>query len=96
MAKGKAKPAPLTPVESILGITPAKASVLLVALTEREQQVAELMATGTKNGKIVAQLGISVNTLFIHQANVKRKLNAKTAVDVVRVVYANKFGEYLQ
>src|SRR5882724_8511879 len=64
MAKTKAKAALRTPIESILGISPAKASELIVALTERELQVAELMATGAKNGKIAVQLGISLKLAF--------------------------------
>jgi two-component system response regulator FixJ len=96
MAKGKAKAGSRTPVESILGISSAKAAEVLGSLTEREQQVAELMATGAKNRQIAANLGISVKTLDIHRTNVRRKLNAKTAVDIVRVVYAEKFGAFLQ
>jgi DNA-binding CsgD family transcriptional regulator len=96
MPKAKAKATPRTPIESILGISPAKAGELFVALTERERQVAELMSSGAKNRKIAAEMGISVKTLDIHRTNVRRKLNAKTAVDLVRVVYAKKFGQFLQ
>ena len=55
-----------------------------------------VQAQPPKNVKIAVQLGISINTLFIHQANVKRKLNAKTAVDVARAIYAKKFGVHRQ
>ena len=96
MAKIKTKATPRTPIESILGISPAKAADLMTALTERERQVAESMATGTKNRMIATALGISPKTLDIHRTNVKRKLNAKTAIDLVRVVYAKKFSEFLQ
>ena len=94
--KSKAKATPRTPIESILGISPAKAADLMTALTERERQVAESMATGTKNRTIATELGISSKTLDIHRTNVKRKLNAKTAIDLVRVVYAKKFSDFLQ
>jgi len=94
MAKAKSKAA-LSPVESILGISPAKASELFLGLTDRERQVAELMATGMKNRKLAEQLGISTKTLDIHRTNVKRKLYGKTSVDVVRVIYAKKLGEHL-
>jgi DNA-binding NarL/FixJ family response regulator len=96
MAKAKQKSAPLTPVESILGISPAQASELLATLTEREQQVAALMATGKKNRGIADELGISSKTLDIHRTNVKRKLAGKTAIDVARVVFAKRFGEHLK
>ena len=94
--KPKAKTTPRTPIESILGISPAKAADLMTTLTERERQVAESMATGAKNRAIAEELGISSKTLDIHRINVKRKLNAKTAIDLVRVVYAKKFSEFLQ
>jgi protein AroM len=96
MAKAKQKSAPQTPVESILGISPARASEMLQTLTEREQQVAALMATGKKNRGIAEELGISSKTLDIHRTNVKRKLNGKTAIDVARVVFAQKFGQHLK
>jgi two-component system response regulator FixJ len=95
MAKTKSK-GPQTPIEAILGVAPAKASEVLVTLTEREQQVAQLMSTGIKNHKLAAELGISTKTLDIHRANVKRKLGAKSAVDIARIVFAKKFGEHLK
>jgi protein AroM len=95
MAKAKPKSA-LTPIESILGVSPTKASELMQSLTEREQQVASLMATGKKNRGIAEELGISSKTLDIHRTNVKRKLGGKTAIDVARVVFATKFGEHLK
>ncbi len=90
MAKSK------SPIEAILGVSPAKASDGLATLTEREQQVASLMSTGIKNHKLAAELGISTKTLDIHRANVKRKLGAKSAVDIARIVYAVKFGEHMK
>ena len=54
------------------------------------------MATGAKNREIAAEMGIRVKTLDIHRMNVRRKLKAKTPVDLVRVVYAKKFSEFLQ
>jgi FixJ family two-component response regulator len=95
MAKKMQKTA-MTPIETILGISPAKADEALSTLTEREQQVVELMATGTKNKKIAEELGISTKTLDIHRANVKWKLQAKTTVDIARFVYAKKFSEHLK
>jgi DNA-binding NarL/FixJ family response regulator len=94
MAKAKSKSS--SPVESILGISTAKALEMLDTLTDREQQVASLMATGKKNRGIAEELGISSKTLDIHRTNVKRKLNGKTSIDVARVVFAKKFGEHLR
>jgi FixJ family two-component response regulator len=95
MAKKLQKTA-TTPIETILGISPVKAGEALSTLTEREQQVVELMATGTKNKMIADELGISTKTLDIHRANVKWKLQAKTTVDIARFVYAQKFSQYLK
>jgi FixJ family two-component response regulator len=95
MAKKTQKSA-MTPIESILGISPGKADEALSTLTERELQVVEAMATGTKNKKIAEELGISTKTLDIHRANVKWKLQAKTTVDIARFVYAKKFSEHLR
>ena len=92
MAK-KASKAPVTPLEAILGITPEAATELLGTLTEREQEVATLMATGDKNKNIAAKLGISTKTLDIHRANLKWKLKTRGPVDVARVVYAKAVGE---
>lgn len=92
MAK-KAVKAATTPLEGILGVTPEKATELLATLTERELEVANLMATGDKNKNIAAKLGISTKTLDIHRANLKWKLKTRGPVDVARVVYAKSIGE---
>ena len=91
-----AKKQPLTPIESIFGMSPARATELLGMLTERERQALELMATGMKNGKIAEQLGISPKTLDIHRAHIRQKLENRTAIGVVQVVYAAKLGEFLK
>ena len=83
------------PIEAILGLTSSQASDLLVNLTKRERQVAELMAAGTSNRRIAEQLGISTKTLDIHRSHVRKKLQARNAVDVARIVYAKRFGEFL-
>lgn len=90
MAKSKK---PQSPTETILGIPADQAKELLGELTPRESEVAELMASGEKNVGIAKKLGISVKTLDIHRAAVKRKLKARGAVDVARVVFAPKFDD---
>lgn len=93
MAKSKKS---LSPAETILGITGAHATELLGGLTPRETEVAELMATGEKNSGIAKKLAISVKTLDIHRAAVKRKLRARGAVDVARIVFAPKIETILK
>lgn len=84
------------PIESILGITSMRASELLATLTPREKQIAEMMATGAKSGDIAKQLGISPKTVDIHRAHLKWKLGSKSVVDIARVVFADRFGEFLK
>ena len=92
MAK-KAQKAAASPLEAIVGISPERAAELLGTLTEREHEVASLMATGEKNKHIAAKLGISTKTLDIHRANLKWKLKTRGPVDVARVVFAKAIGE---
>ena len=92
MAKKTQKSA-ATPLEAIIGISPARAGDLLATLTDREAEVAKLMATGEKNKNIAAKLGISTKTLDIHRANLKWKLKTRGPVDVAHVVFAKALGE---
>jgi DNA-binding NarL/FixJ family response regulator len=80
----------LSPIEAVFGIAIEEAKQRFDELTDREREVAELMATGEKNTKIAKQLGISPKTLDIHRTNAKRKLKARGSVDVARVVFATK------
>lgn len=82
-----------SPIENVLGISPEKAMELLGTLTEREAEVATLMATGEKNKNIANKLGISTKTLDIHRANLKWKLKTRGPVDVARVVYAKAMAD---
>lgn len=86
----------VTPLEAIVGISPERAGELLGSLTEREHEVAALMATGEKNKHIAAKLGISTKTLDIHRANLKWKLKTRGPVDVARVVFAEALGKLVK
>ena len=92
MAK-KTQKSSLSPLEAVVGMTAEHAIELLATLTEREAEVATLMATGDKNKNIAAKLGISTKTLDIHRANLKWKLKTRGPVDVARIVYAKALGE---
>lgn len=83
-------------LEGVLGVSATKASELLGTLTDREQEVATLMATGEKNKNIAAKLGISTKTLDIHRANLKWKLKTRGPVDVARVVYAKALASIVK
>ncbi len=54
-------------------------------LSEREQQVMDLMARGLHNRHIAKELGISPRTVEVHKARVMEKLGVKTLVDFVRL-----------
>lgn len=79
-------------ITSVLGVNPSTAEEVLANLTPRERQVAELLASGRTVRDIAAELGISPKTLDIHRAKIKVKLRARTAIDIVRFVYAEQFG----
>jgi DNA-binding NarL/FixJ family response regulator len=95
MAK-KAQKSAASPLESIVGISPTRAGELLSSLTDREHEVASLMATGEKNKNIAAKLGISTKTLDIHRANLKWKLKTRGPVDIARVVFAEALGKIVK
>jgi two-component system, NarL family, response regulator NreC len=53
-------------------------------LSEREQEVLELLALGHTNREIAGRLGISVRTAETHRANVMQKLSLTTRAELVR------------
>lgn len=59
-------------------------------LTERERQIVQLVAEGNSNKEIAAALQISTKTVETHRNNVMRKLNLRSAADLVR--YAVRHG----
>jgi FixJ family two-component response regulator len=54
-------------------------------LTEREQQVLELVLQGLHNREIAARLGISPRTVEVHKARVMEKLGVANVVELVRL-----------
>lgn len=59
-------------------------------LTAREKQVLQLIAQGKSNKEIAALLGLSVNTVSVHRANLMEALNIHRTAELV--VYAIKKG----
>jgi DNA-binding NarL/FixJ family response regulator len=53
-------------------------------LSDREFEVFQLIGQGIGTRDIAGQLHLSVKTVEVHRANIKRKLNLKTATDLVR------------
>ena len=55
-------------------------------LTERERQVATLIADGASSKQAALALGISPRTVELHRAHIMEKLGARNAADLVRIV----------
>ncbi|MGA9533334.1 MAG: response regulator transcription factor [Anaerolineales bacterium] len=62
----------------------------LDGLTEREQEVLELVAEGDTNGEIGQQLSISPKTVARHRENIMQKLNLHSRTELVK--YAIRKG----
>jgi DNA-binding NarL/FixJ family response regulator len=59
-------------------------------LTGREREVVRLLARGQPNRQVASALGISVKTVESHRANVMRKLELRSIVDLVRYAVRNR------
>ncbi|MBI3281235.1 MAG: response regulator transcription factor [Acidobacteria bacterium] len=59
-------------------------------LTPREKQILQLIAKGHSNKEIAAMLGLSVNTVSVHRANVMNELNLHRTAELV--LYAIRHG----
>lgn len=55
-------------------------------LTERELEVAQLVAEGLLNKQIADRLGISLPTVKMHRGNVTKKLGVRSAVAIARAL----------
>ncbi len=53
-------------------------------LTEREQEVFDLLVLGHQNKVVAHKLGISARTVEVHRARVMEKLDARNLADLVR------------
>src|SRR6202044_2142004 len=55
-------------------------------LTRREREVLEQFVSGASNKEAGRQLGISPRTIEDHRANIMKKLGARNAADLIRIV----------
>ncbi|NKB82152.1 MAG: hypothetical protein GKS05_09755 [Nitrospirales bacterium] len=53
------------------------------ALTDREQEILQLIWTGLKNKEIAQQLEISVKTVEAHRANMMKKVRVSNAAQLL-------------
>jgi len=71
----------------------ADATVLVGALTAREQEVLEGLAKGLPNKTIAFDLGISPRTVEVHRANIMTKFQARSLSDALRIAFAAGYGQ---
>jgi len=57
----------------------------IASLTERENEVFDMVATGVANKVIASELGISERTVEVHRSQVMKKLGARTLAQLVRL-----------
>jgi len=58
-------------------------AILAEPLSQREQEVLELLASGRSNGEIARDLHVTVGTVKAHASNIYRKLGAKGRAEAV-------------
>jgi DNA-binding NarL/FixJ family response regulator len=68
-----------------------KPGLQAAGLTEREEEVLRLMATGLSNVEISGQLFVSVQTVKTHVGNVLAKLHARDRTQAVITAYESGF-----
>ena len=56
------------------------------ALTPREHEVLDAIASGASNKEVGRRLGISPRTVEVHRARIMKKVGARNAADLVRIV----------
>ena len=62
------------------------------ALTERENDIVQLVAAGLPNGKIASKLGIAHNTVKVHLSNVYRKTGTNSRHDLIALANSEISG----
>jgi DNA-binding NarL/FixJ family response regulator len=71
-------------LENLTGQRPNTVRSPIERLTEREFQVLQLLGQGHGSREIADKLRLSIKTVEVHRVNIKRKLELKTATELVR------------
>jgi DNA-binding NarL/FixJ family response regulator len=66
------------------GAAAAARPALEVPLTEREQEIAKLVAAGQMSKEIAAKLNLSVRTVEKHRANIMEKIGVREVASLTR------------
>jgi DNA-binding NarL/FixJ family response regulator len=76
-------------INPYVGRTAAKKQSRMDLLTQREQEVLELLVYGHTNAEVAEKLHISDRTLETHRTNITGKLGLKSRADLVRFAIDN-------
>jgi len=63
------------------------------SLSNREQEIMYLLASGKKVKEIAADLKLSTSTIFIHRMSILRKLNIESQVELIHYAIINNIVE---
>jgi DNA-binding NarL/FixJ family response regulator len=63
----------------------------VASLTDREQEILQLIWNGLKNREIGARLKISVKTVEAHRANMMKKLRVSSAAQLLKAAIEEGF-----
>lgn len=58
----------------------------MVTLSEREQEVMQLLVSGKLNKVIAEELAIAVRTVEVHRARIFEKMGVRSAVELVKLL----------
>lgn len=60
-------------------------ALAFAALTQREREIAVLLAEGRHNREVAERLAISPRTVEVHKARIMEKLGARSLADLIRI-----------
>ena len=80
-------------INDILGNDSNSVGVKHKKLTSREREIVQLIAEGRSSKQVAGLLGICTETVETHRANVMRKLEVHSVVDLVRYAVRNSVIE---
>jgi FixJ family two-component response regulator len=63
-----------------------KIGAQLSLLSQREKQIAAMVAKGKLNRDIATELGIAVRTVKLHRMNMMRKLGANNVIELAKLI----------
>ena len=72
-------------IEHYTGGIPVRGDSPMARLSDRELQILEMIGSARSSRKIADELIISIKTVESHRANIKQKLNVRTAQELMRL-----------